>query len=328
MSQRSYADILRTGARNRENRGYELAGSYEEEFPLPPRPQKFPRTRQPRQSRNVIEPVVHSPRRVRTNINSSRHVSERHISSTQVTQAPHSFEHFTYVSPSTVQLSNSRRQHSHAQPASHSHSRRYAQGTSSTTATHRHTTESRSTHASYPDPLRTVHTSTNVATKATKRVSHQVSSTPLRYPKEQGRQVTIPKGTTQKHQLQVTVSKTTHNSASMSIVKHSGRQASDQPRSARVESKRSCYVEHRDPVSESKKQKVKSVVVSTSSDKEKSRETRVSHTRQGSDSRSARSNEKACEEVVNLLKQLYTLVDRQVISDVVAARAAPLNPFN
>ena len=189
--------------------------------------------------------------------------------------------------------------------------------------------ESRSEHASYPEPSRTVHMSTNVATKATKRVSHQVTSMPPQYPKEQGCRVTIPEGTTRKHQLQVTVPKTIHNSTSVSIVKHSDRQASDQSRSARVESN-ACYVEHRDPVSETKKQKVKSVVVSTSSDKKRSRETRVSpcHTKQGSDSRSARSNEKACEEVVNLLKQLYTLVDRQVISDVVAASAAPLNPFN
>ena len=146
--------------------------------------------------------------------------------------------------------------------------------------THTHsrsgTTESKSAHASYPDPSRTVHTSTNVATKATKRVSHQVTSTPLQYPKEQGRRVTIPEGTTQKHQLQVTVPNTIHNSTSVSIVKHSGRQASDQSRSARVESKRTCYVEHRDPVSETKKQKVKSVVVSTSSDKKRSTETRVS----------------------------------------------------
>ena len=334
MSQRSYADILRTGARSRGNRGYELAGSYEEEFPLPPRPQRFPRTRQPRRSRNVTEPGAHLPRREQTNTNPSRHVFERpQTPSTRVTQAPHSFEHFTYVSPSIVQLSNSRRQHSHAQPASHSYSRRYAQGTSSSTATHTHSksgaTESRSAHASYPEPSRTVHMSTNVATKATKRVSHQVTSTPPQYPKEQGRRVTIPEGTTRKHQLQVTVPKTIHNSTSVSIVKHSDRQASDQSRSARVESN-ACYVEHRDPVSETKKQKVKSVVVSTSSDMKRSRETRVSpsHTKQGSDSRSARSNEKACEEVVNLLKQLYTLVDRQVISDVVAASAAPLNPFN
>ena len=241
MSQRSYADILRTGARSRGNRGYELAGSYEEEFPLPPRPQRFPRTCQPRQSRNVTEPGVHLPRREQTNTNPSRHVFERpQTPSTRVTQAPHSFEHFTYVSPSIVQLSNSRRQHSHAQPASHSYSRRYAQGTSSSTATHTHSksgaTESRSAHASYTEPSRTVHMSTNVATKATKRVSHQVTSTPPQYPKEQGRRVTIPEGTTRKHQLQVTVPKTIHNSTSVSIVKHSDRQASDQSRSARVES--------------------------------------------------------------------------------------------
>ena len=237
MSQRSYADILRTGARNRGNRGYELAGSYEEEFPLPPRPQRIARTCQPRHSRNAMEQDVHPTRhREQTNTNPSCHVFEwpTHTNSTCVTQAP--------------------------------------------------------------DPSRSVRTSTNVFTNVTQRISHQVTSTPLQYPKEQGHRVTIQEGTTLKHQLQVTVLKTIHSSTRVSIVKHSSQQVSDQPNSARVGSlsKRACYVEHRDLVPETKKQKVKSDVVSTSADKKRSKEIRVppSQIKQGS------------------------------------ASAAPLNPFN